>query len=123
MSKVKRLKDSYFIEVNEVRKNGQKPIYQVVTKDHEINAFKSTKEYDEINFTEEQWGDLEEYFKSRRGGIIWRPFSQQEIDEAWQPRFSGMNPKYIEFARMAWNAAFEYVNDQILKNRIQEETK
>ena len=74
-------------------------------------------------FTEEAWADMEEYFRSNRSGIIWRPFTEQEQEEAWKPRFSGMNPDLMQYTRWGWDAAFEYVNDQILKNKLQEEAK
>lgn len=124
MSKFERLRNSWHLTIDKVTNEWHKPIYGVLVQNHDsITAESEKKPFDGCAFTEEAWADLEEYFRSQRSGIIWRPFSEQEIEEAWIPRFSGMNPEYIKFARWAWDAAFEYVNDQIIKNRQQEEVK
>ena len=118
MSSFERLRNSWFLVIDKITKDWGKPVYQVL-----VNNSDKKEPFDGVTFTEEAWSDLEEYFRSQRSGIIWRPFSDQEIEKAWKPRFSGMNPKYIEYARMAWNAAFEYVNNQIYKNLQQEDIK
>ena len=123
MSKFENLRESFFLTINKITKSFGKPVYQVTVHSHDACSIDPPKPFDGCDFTEEAWGDLEEYFRSRREGIIWRPFSDEEIEKAWIPRFSGMNPEYIKFARWAWDAAFEYVNDQIYKNRQQEEIK
>ena len=76
---------------------------------------------DECVFTEEAWADLEDYFRSNKSGIIWRTFTEQEKEEAWKPRFSGMNPDFIQYTRCGWDAAFDYVNDILLKDKLQQE--
>lgn len=118
MAKINRLRNSWFLTIDKITKEWGKPVYNVT-----VNNTDKEEPFDGVQFTEEAWADLEEYFRSQRSGIIWRPFSEQEIERAWKPRFSGMNPEYIKFARMAWEAAFEYVNDQIRKNLTQEEDK
>lgn len=116
MAKFERLRNSWHLVIDKLTKDWGKPVYQVIVNDHDKDT-----PYDGVQFTEDAWADLEEYFRSQRSGIIWRPFTDQEIEKAWKPRFSGMNPEYIKFARMAWDAAFEYVNDQIRKNLQQED--
>lgn len=125
MSKIKLLKNTYDIVISKIINDWKKDNYQVVVKDHTMPFAECTKDkiLDSIEFTEEAWADLQEYFNSNKSGIIWRPFTEQEQEEAWKPRFSGMNPDLIEYTRWGWDAAFEYVNDQILKRKLQEETR
>lgn len=118
MAKFERLRNSWFLVIDKITKDWGKPTYNVIVNDTDKND-----PFDGVTFTEDAWLDLGQYFQSQKSGIIWRPFSDQEIERAWKPRFSGMNPEYKKFARMAWEAAFEYVNDQIYKNLTQEDIK
>ena len=123
MSKSERLRKSWFLTIDKIINKYIKPTYRVTVLNQCGPGINAPEPIDECVFTEEAWADLEEYFRSNKSGIIWRPFTEQEQEEAWIPRFSGMNPDLIEYTRWGWNAAFEYVNDQILKKKLQEETK
>ena len=124
MAKFERLRNSWHLVIDKITSDFQKPVYGVLVQKHiPVTAEPENQKVDGCIFTEEAWADLEEYFRGNRSGIIWRPFTEQEQEEAWIPRFSGMNPDLIEYTRWGWNAAFEYVNDQILKKKLQEEAK
>ena len=119
MAKFERLRNSWFLVIDKITNDWNKPVYNVVVNSTTL----PTAPFDGCQFTEEAWADLEEYFRSKRSGIIWRPFTEEEIEQAWKPRFSGMNPEYIELVRRAWDAAFEYVNDQIYQKMQKEDIK
>lgn len=124
MSKFERLRNSWNLVIDKITSEFQKPVYGVIVQQHTpVTADPENQAVDGCIFTEEAWADLEEYFRSNRSGIIWRPFTEEEQEEAWKPRFSGMNPDLIEYTRWGWNAAFEYVNEQILKKKLQEKAK
>lgn len=74
--------------------------------------------YDEISFTEEQWAELKKFAINGSDGVVCEPFSEREIEDEFKPRFGGVNPKYVDFCRSAWNAAFEYVNKKILEAKV-----
>ena len=120
MAKFEVLRNGFWLLITKIIKaEHTKPVYEVVVQE---GGHDKIGVYDGVEFPEEAWAELEQYFQSQKSGIIWRAFTQEEQDEAWKPRFSGMNPQYIRFARMAWDAAFEYVNDKI-RSKITQEDK
>lgn len=82
---------------------------------YRVSTFNDENHYhDEISLTEEQWVDLKNFMD----GSNCRPFSEDEINDEFQPRFGGANPKYKEFYSAGWRAAFDYVNEKLLKRRV-----
>lgn len=77
------------------------------------NCNNNPEVHDEMVFTESQWAELKEFFRKDFDGIIWKPFSEYEIEKEFQPRFGGMNPDLIDLGRSIWRSAFEYVNQKL----------
>ena len=87
---------------------------------YRISTFNQWNHYhDEITLTEEQWAELKRYMLEGADGVIAKPFHEKEMEDEFKPRFGGANPKYRDFYRAGWNAAFEYVNAQLLKQKHQ----
>lgn len=86
---------------------------------YRVSTFNNDYHYhDEISLTEDQWEELKRFAINGSDGVVCEPFSECEIEEEFKPRFGGTNPKYRDFYRAAWNAAFEYVNRKILESKV-----
>lgn len=86
---------------------------------YRVSTFNNDYHYhDEISLTEDQWEELKKFAINGSDGIVCEPFSEREIEDEFKPRFGGVNPKYVDFCRSAWNAAFEYVNKKILEAKV-----
>ena len=69
--------------------------------------------HDEMKFTESQWAELKEFFRKDFDGILYKPFSEFEIEQEFRPRFGGINPDFLDIGRCIWRQAFEYVNQKL----------
>ena len=118
MSKIEQLFHGNKIIVDKFTENGGIPYAET----YRISVFNQWNNYhDELTLTEDQWAELKRFMLDGTDGVIAKPFTDDEIDTQFRPRFGGANPKYRDFYRSAWNAAFEYVNDKLLKGESNHE--
>lgn len=115
MAKIETLHNGRHLIIDRFSDNAGIPYSEM----YRISTFNNDNHYhDEISLTEDQWIELKKFAIDGSDGVVCEPFTENEIDKEFKPRFGGANPKYRDFYRAAWNAAFEYVNDKILKAKV-----
>lgn len=115
MAKIEQLHNGYRLIVDRFSDNVGIPRSDI----YRVSTFNDENHYhDELSFTEDQWAELKQFVLDGTDGLVSKPFYDDEIANEFKPRFGGANPKYIDFYRAGWNAAFAYVNEKIRKAKI-----
>lgn len=115
MAKIEQLHHGYRLIIDRFSDNAGIPHSDM----YRVSTFNDENHYhDELSFTEDQWAELKRFVLEGTDGVVAKPFYNEEIENEFKPRFGGANPKYIDFYRAGWNAAFEYVNEKIRKAKV-----
>lgn len=114
MSKIEQLHHGYRLIIDRFSDNVGIPdseVYRISTLNNEHHY------HDEITLTKDQYAELKNFFLSNEDGVIAEQFTTKEIEDAFLPRYGGVNPEFKEFCHWGWVSAFQYVNDRIREKR------